>query len=115
MMNSEIIELEITGSAQSYRFDTFTETFGTVISKTPTYNGIYSIISGVRKRTLTLRGKLTREQLSDYEGIKAFTGLKKNISIDGNSYSDMAVENVKAEFEGSALMGDITVVLTEVG
>ena len=114
MMNSSNIALSFSGSEDRFYFDSLTETFGTVISKTPAYEGVYRIISGEQALTLILKGKLTREQLTLYEGIRSYTGIKKIITIDERSYSDMAVESVKAEFEGGSLMGEITVVLSEV-
>ena len=114
MMNIGRIELKFSGSSEKCSFDSVTETFGSVISKTPAYEGVYSVISGVRERSFILKGKLTREQLSAYEGMKAYTGMKKTITLGGSSYSNMTLESVKAEFEGSALTGNITAVLTEV-
>ena len=98
----------------SFSFDTFTETFGTVVSSTPAYSSIYRVITGTDARRLVFGAKVTKEQAPDYEALRSLTGSKQNMTVGSTSYSGYALESVKLEFRAGALMGDVTAVFSEV-
>ena len=106
--------LAVSGLEKTYKFDTFEKSFGTVISSTPTYDGIYRVVTGNRPLKLTLTGTLAREQLADYDRLIPFTGIRTDLTVDSVTYEGFALENVRAQFEAGSLLGKVTAVFTEV-